>query len=533
MPIPQQDPNAAPAPQSSTLDQYMQTYGARLQSMLAGNDPSQPDPNNPDVPSGQNLGPDTYQANPQPFQQPAGPPNQSALAGGGPPSPGAAPAPGKGAPPQGGADAQGGGGNSFRDLWAKQTADQRKQYIDKLQTHLDATNQTINSAYDKMMQQLGGRPSTDISRSEKGMLLMEFGLHMMANSRGQQQGGGGGMGTNLAANIGASGTETAGQYQQLRSSKLAQQQAYDKMQAGLSQAHGRDVVNLASRSALEEGRDVRAAGAQDASIARVDEQQTGAAQRNDSRIAAAAARTDVTEAGKNKRAAMGSGQVTHTVTSDDGNTYGLTRSGQMIPLKDQQGNQIKAAPGGAGGQKQTAAQANFGLYVSTFGKDKDGNPLQGADLQKVQQDALAYAGNPRAAQLSDPQMRQMAEKTANDQIRANPLAWAGKSAEEISSSQAQIAEDSYQRLKRGGTMPGPTAGSSMTPPSRSALDRPANTPGSTPTQPLPGKPAPNGQQLQLLQQKPETAPLFFRKFGYLPPEFQKYLNQQPKSALAN
>lgn len=533
-----------PADTQSPLAQYMANYGQRLQSLLAS-DQTGGAPDQSGAPAGQDLGLDTYQANPQPFGANAGqpPPDPGQQGGQGAPAPGGTPAPksalGAAATDQPGAEGDK-KGTSFRDLWQKQSADQRKEYIDKLQKHLDATNQTINSAYDKMMQQLGGKPSTDISKQEKGMLLMEFGLHMMANSRGQQQGGGGGMGTNLGANIGESGLQTMQSAKDLRAGKIAQAQQYEKLSQQGAIAHERDVTNLASRSALEQGRDIRAAGAQDASIVRADMQQQGAGERNSARITGAAERTATTEAGKNKRAAMGTGNVTRTVTSDDGSTYGLTKGGQMIPLKDSSGNQVKAAPGGSGGPKQTAAQANYALYMSTFGKDKDGNDLSGDDLQQAREKALEYAANPKAAAaLTDSQMRQMSEKSADAQIRANPLAWAGMQPDEIAAKRTDIAEQMFQRLKRNGSAPSPLGGAGMTPKGRSsALGAAAQGrqggAGAIPTQPPAGGPGPNSAQLQALQKDPaKIAPYFVKKFGYLPKEFQQYAQPAaPRSALS-
>lgn len=547
MPAGSQLPNGVkPVDTQSPLAQYMASYGQRLQSMLAG-DQTGGAPDQSGAPPGQDLGIDTYQANPQPFgpnagQPPPDPAQQPAQQGA--PAPGGKPPPqsalGAAAAEQPGADGQKKDGTSFRDLWQKQSAEQRKEYIDKLQKHLDATNQTINTAYDKMMEQLGGRPSTSISKQEKGMLLMEFGLHMMANSRGQQQGGGGGMGTDLGANIGQSGLQTMESAKNLRAGKIAQQQTYDKTRQAFGIAHERDLTNLASRSALEQGRDIRAAGAQDASIVRTDMQQQGADKRNTEREEGRDRRTTQTEAGKTKRVGMQTGQVTRTVTADDGSTYGLTKGGQMVPLKDPKGNQIKAAPGGAGGQKLTATQANYQLYMETFGKDEQGQDLQDEDLQAVREKALEYAANPKAAApLTDSQMRQMAEKSADSQARANPLAWAGMQPDEINAKRTEIAEQMYQRLKRNGSAAGPAAGAGMTPKGRSpsalgAADASQGRPGAIPTQPVAGGQTANAAQLQLLQSNPQkNAAPFLKKFGYLPKEFHRFAKPAaPTSALS-
>lgn len=512
----------AAQPQLSPLDQYMQTYGQQLQSMLA-EDPNQGQPTQgPSADAGavSNLGPDLYRSGAS-FT-----PSQSALQAPGQDQSQGAPQSALGQGSDKGA-ADDGQGTSFRDLWQKQSSEQRQQYIDKLQEHLKATNETIDSAYKTMMQQLGGRPQSGTTKQEKGMLLMEFGLRMMEHSRPQQ-----GQAASVGGAIGQAGTETLQSYKNLQAQKLANQQKYDALQQQLTIAQGKEKAQLASRSALEEGRDIRSLGAQNASILRTQMQQQGAGARTDARNAAAAARTDVTEAGKNQRAANAAGQVKRTVTADDGSMYGVTGTGSVIQL-GKNGQPLKAAPGGGGAGKLTAAQANYNLYMSTYGKDEQGNALQGQDLQKVQHDALTYAANPRSFQLTDPQMRQMASKSADTFIRANPTSFLGMSPDEIGSKRAEVAEQEYQRLKRGGPA-GTGVSSALAPgPHASGAAPKVGKGGQPPTQPPPGSQAPNDRQLAALRQDPaKIAPFFLKKFGYLPPEYHKFAQQAPQSALS-
>lgn len=510
----------AAQPQQSPLDQYMQSYGDRLQSMLAG-DPDQGQPP-ADVSAPSNLGPDLYQSKasftppqsalqPQGAAQAQGQPQQSALA------------------PEGGKQpAQGEDGTSFRDLWQKQSADQRDKYLTKLQDHLKTTDETIDSAYKTMMNQLGSRPQTGVSKQEKGMLLMEFGLRMMAHSRPQA-----GQAASVGGAIGEAGTETLQSYKGLQAQKLANQQKYDQMQQQLTIAQGKEKAQLASRSALEEGRDVRSLGAQNASILRTQLQQQGAGDRTTARNTAAGERTAVTEAGKTNRAGMALGAVKRTVTADDGSMYGVTGTGSLVQL-GKNGQPIKAAPGGGGSGKLTAAQANYNLYVSTYGKDTDGKALEGQDLQKVQQDALSYAANPRSFQLSDPQIRQMAQKSADAFIRANPTSFLGMNPDELQQKHSQVAEQEYQRLKRG-TSAGPGVTSALAPgPHASGAVPKVGKGGEPPTQPSSAGATPNDRQLTALRQDPaKIAPFFLKKFGYLPPEYHKYAQpQQSRSALS-
>lgn len=526
-----QSPLEQPQPDPTGLDAYMATYGQRLQSMLAdpnaGQDPNAGPvmaPTNPPAesgftdggqpPEGPGLGPDDYrQFGGAPAPNSAPPPsvmdpkaNQPA---------GAAPA-GPGALESKGQDQQ--GGLSFRDLWKAQSKTDRQEYLDKLQNHLKQADQTIDSAYGTMMKQLGGRPQTDLSQSDKGMLLMEFGMRMMQNSSGRY-----GYGKDTGAAFGAAGVSTLQDAQGLKNRNLASQQRYDQMQQQLTIAQGKEKSALAGRSALEEGRDLRAFGQQDSMLARVDAQQQGANTRNDARITAAGDRVDTTEAGKDRRAKMGAAAYTHFTQDADGNVVGINRNGDSETVKGADGNPIKAPPGGLGGKgtRGTAAETNYNLYLKTYGVNDDGTPLSGAALQKAQQDALAYASNPRSANLSDAQMLQMASKSADSEIRANPLAWSGMNPDEINAKRTEIVNQEFQRLKRTGTA-GPGAGGSP-------LSRAGG--GAIPTQPT-GR-SPNSAQLALLSSNPKAnAPYFLKKFGYLPKEFQQYATTAPASALS-
>src|SRR5206468_361476 len=180
--------------------------------------------------------------------------------------------------------APGGQGTSLRDAWYAQGQEVRQQNLDKLQNRLRAAHQTIDSAYDTMMTQLGGRPDASLTKQDKGMLLMEFGMRMMEHSSGRY-----GYGRDTGAAAGAAGVETLQSMRGLQAQKLGRQQYYDKLQQQLTIARGKEHAQLAGRSALEEGRDIRAEGAQDTQIARTGMQQEGAGERTQSRNKAAAA----------------------------------------------------------------------------------------------------------------------------------------------------------------------------------------------------------------------------------------------------
>lgn len=564
-PIPQQ-------PQSP-LDAYMANYGEQLQSMLASdpNSGGAADPGMAAAGTTSDLGnPDFYQTQLPPMPQvpqqsamstapaagpgsaqpqgtapsggpaPAGPAPQSALTT----APSGSPAAARSAAfdnPQAQAAAANGqkpapgstdgdqNGLSFRQLFQQQPKDDREKYVKQLQAHLKQADQTIDSAYKQMMDKLGGKPDPSLTKQDKGMLLMEFGMRMMEHSRSQY-----GQTNETGAAFGQAGTETIQSAKGMIAAKQANQQRYDQMQQQLTIAQGKEKSQLASRSALEAGRDARAFTQQDAMLERVQQQQQGANDRNANTVQGANDRNANTVSGANARAAAAGNQVKRTVTGDDGSMYGVTGNGQLVQLgKD--GNPIKANPGGgSGGGKQTAAQANYNLYVSTYGKDKDGNPLTGEDLQSVQREALNYAAAPSKYKLSDPQIEQMAEKSGDSFVRANPTAWMGKSTEEIAAARSTYVQNEISRLKSGRDSPGASPGGALTTsPARTpgAAPRAATPGGPIPVSPQPGGKGPNAAQLQLLNSDPKNqAANFLKYFGYLPREYQSYV--QSPSALS-
>lgn len=541
----------APAPSGSPMDDYMRNYGARLQSMLSsepgggalgGGGPQTGFSDGGQIPPDQGLGPDLYRntglephlappvaarggAGPTPSGPPSG--TTTTTTQGGPATPAGA------GTAENDQSANGkGSGTSFRDVWNAQSKENRQQYLDKLQDHLNSANESIDTAYQTMMKQLGGRPDMSLSKSEKGMLLMEFGLHMMANSSGRAYGRDTGAAAGAA---GASAVQTAFGLQQ---QKRMTQQRYDQLQQQLTIAQGREKSNLAARSALETGRDIRAWGAQDASIARTEAQQTGAGERNTARIGAANDRAAAAEAGKNARSALAQQGIVRTFVNDQGEEVGVGRDGKTTILG-------KAAPGATGsggkGGKGFASEANYRMYMDTYGHDENGQALTGPDLDKVKQDALAYASNPHSFTLTDPQRRQMAEKAADTYIRSNSLSWAGMTDKEIADKRAQFAEETFQRLKRNGSAPTPSA---LPPRPKSALSgtggaAPPAAPGTAPprasagppTAPPPGKPQAPQPALDYLKNNPAQAQAFFTKYGYVPPGFEKYLKPGNPSAL--
>ncbi|HEX4620496.1 MAG TPA: hypothetical protein VH208_02915, partial [Myxococcaceae bacterium] len=335
------------------MDDYMRNYGARLQSLLAGEPGSgamggggdQPPvsgfTDQGQIPPDQGLGPDLYR-NTGLERMPGG-------GGGGGAAPGGAP----GGSPQAQPPAQPGGqpgadgkpshqgtgpeGAGFRDVWNAQDKATRQKYLDKLDDNLKSANESIDGAYKTMMQQLGGRPDPNLSKSEKGMLLMEFGLRMMQHSSGRA-----GYGRDTGAAAGAAGVETIQSMRGLQNQKLARQQRYDQLEQQLTIAQGREKSNLAARSALETGRDLRAFGQQDTQIEREGMRQEGANARAAGRTASALSIATMRESGANTRANLRHGELSRQFTNDQGEVQNVFKDGHTEPALDKDGKPMTA-----------------------------------------------------------------------------------------------------------------------------------------------------------------------------------------------
>lgn len=530
--------SAAPAgPPQSALDAYMANYGARLQSMLSseagggalgGNPVMYQEPTS-------SLGPDMYQGYrvgegapfvrgtaPQNLPQPQGGPTQepspqappteqspvmgrppadggpqSALSpnaspaarrtafmnGGGDRHPSAlagrsgAPAPGGGAgqptPAQGAQASTSGQGDQsgqqpygFRDLWNGLSAQQRKQQTDELAAQLKAGRKTIDSAYQDMIGQLGVRPQAGLTRQDKGMLLMEFGLRLMQHSASPAQGG---YGKNFGSAIGAAGAETMQTAMGLRQQHEQRAYDYDRLKQQLAVARGRDLSNLQSRSVLEAGRDFRAMNREDALMERSAFQQEQANQRQKSAL------QERSDQGAANRAAAA----------------------------DRAKNRPNA-PGRGGGGRGTAAQSNYQLYMDTFGKDANGQPLTGAALQSAKEQALAFASNPHAYRISTAQATQLAQTAADKWMAANHDSFLGMKPDQLQAEHDRVFSEARQRLLRSGNA-GPV----------SALAPAGATPPAG-TAPASGAPKPSATDLAYLKAHPEKAAAFQRRFGYIP-----------------
>lgn len=547
---------AAPSPSAmDPMSNYNAGYAAQLQSLLASGGTSAPAPapdnsvmSQPDNSQPSSLGPDTYRNPVLPPGQQTGPQAQPA-AQGQPPSPsGTQGQPQSALAPNAGQGAQGGSSQgaqdkalSFRDAWQQQSKAQRQQQLENFQGMLAKGNQTIDSAYSQMMQKLGTRPQTDLSKSDKGMLLMEFGMKMMRNSASPASGGYGG---NVGAAAGAAGADTMQTAMALRQENQGRAHNWDQMQQQLAIAQGKEKANFSERSLLEEGRDDRANQTADTRMNTVTDQQMNSNDRNTSRIqgqddrsaAAIKQKNDqffVAEAGRNTRAA------------------GVQAGADSRNAANLAGKSALATSGGARGGAMKQA---YDMYLATNGVDKDGNQLPEEQMGDVRQKALQFAANPSKAGLSDGQILDMATKDANRQYAPNAIQTMGMSEPDVEKAKQDYIQKSVNHLRsiRDGMTqsspqsalatrtPAPQPSQSPTPQSALAPQGAVPRGTSQPAQPqspvgIPsvrsdGKVAPLAA-LQNLQKDPASAPIFYKHFGYLPPQYQKYLAPQRTSAL--
>lgn len=297
----------------SMLDDYMKTYGTRLQSVLTdtqpaaggaqtfplGTNPSPPMRWEDSVPSSALVATDTptvpIQRVPTPgvpaaIDRAGGIERTSALAD---------------------PDRQ---SVSFQQHWEQTPSSEKKRFVNDLEETLKRGNQTIDSAFDQMVAHLGARPSGKLSREDKGMLLMEFGLALMANSARNRYG------DDIGGAIGASGLQTLGRARELGRGR---QREYDEKRAAIEGQRAKSKSALAEATAIEDVRGARA----DAAAARRESELTG------------------------------------TIEAEQG-IYGRTRGGEVSALRDpESGEQLTPRPRATSSEPLVAVLEDDGTEI--------------------------------------------------------------------------------------------------------------------------------------------------------------------------
>lgn len=284
---------------ASMLQQYMQNYGPRLQSQLAPSTAAAGTVNTQPV-VGDGLQTSALGTNPgAPLQTESGAPSEIAAA------PSAQAQPVQSALQPAAADEEVEDGEwSFKAQWQQMPDEQKQQQTDKLEQVLQKGGRTIDSAFDDMVAQLGARPSGKLSRQDKGMLIMELGLSLMAASARTRS---------LGGAIGAAGLQTLGSFQQKTQGR---QQQYDTQKQAINAERTKAKSRLAEEVATGEIRGLQ-----------TEAQET--------------ARTARSEAQDAARASREANNVAGTITSEDGSVYGYTRGGKTSALTNEKGQPIK------------------------------------------------------------------------------------------------------------------------------------------------------------------------------------------------
>jgi hypothetical protein len=283
-------------------------------------------------------------------------------------------------------------GVTFRDVFKEAPAQVRQAEVGKLEQTLAEAGVTIDEAYDNMMAQLGTRPTDKLSREEKAMLLMEFGLNLMANSSGQAYGG------DIGGAIGAAGITTLRSYRDMKAAKQADIRAYD-------------------RSALEiEAGRAKAKGA----LA-------------DSAIDAIAKER---EAG-----------IKGEITTKDGKMYLYRSDGSLMLMRDPEtGEPLKADQRADMSGPKFETEYRYNQFMAVYGVDpKTGKPLTGAQLNRVKKQALEFASE--RGRQEDP-VRD-AERSADDFIRANADLFRDMTPEQVNAYRNRIADERRARFSAG------------------------------------------------------------------------------------
>lgn len=372
--------------QSSALEQYTQQYGQRLQSLLQPNSvtdtsvvlgrPTEPPQSRPQGAPLEQLVP------PQnPVRQPAPRPAQtSALEEQPQPDVAGKPA---------------GQGASVKKVFGDLPESEQNAQLEQLDAALKKGNQSIDSAYDELMKQMGTRPDDGITRREKGLVLIEFGLNMMANSSRP-----------VGEAVGLSGQQAAKSYDQ---AKYGEGRAWDQKRSALEDARSSDKLGL-SKLAAEEG------------------------------IKAATREPKGGEAMKPQLFASGDGFMYQNI------------GGKAEIMRDQDGKPIKATQkdlDNAAGGKPTDFEIKYALYMEVNGKGPDGKPLSGDAMKALQNEAMNFAIKARDEMPSDAEIRQNAEKAVDMFMGSFWDKYRDMTPDELESERRKLVDERVRLMKQG------------------------------------------------------------------------------------
>ena len=280
---------------------------------------------------------------------------------------------------------------TFRDAFQQAPEEVQEANLTKLEETLRQGNKTIDEAYDEMQKQLGEKPDTNLSRKEKGMLIMEFGLNLMANSSGSRYG------EDLGGALGASGLQTIQSYRGQKQEKQARADQYEQSRLAIEADRAKSKSVLA-KSALD----------------------------------AAAKEKEIGIKGE--------------VTTKDGKMYLYRSDGSLMLMRDPETNEPLTAEqdreGATGPKFET--EYRYNQFLSIYGTDpRTGKPLTGARLDRVKKQALEFA-NDRGGRDNDP-VRD-AERSADDFIRSNADLFRDMTPDQVNAYRNRIADERRGRF---------------------------------------------------------------------------------------
>lgn len=301
---------------------------------------------------------------------------------------------------------------SVRDLYKTQgDAEQQKQAAD-LEDALKRGGSSIDKAYDELVKQMGTRPDEGLTKEDKAMLLIEFGLNLMANSSGDAYG------EDLGGAIGATGLNSMDSYQR---TKGARTRDWDARRSALEQGRVKDKLNQSMLATKEE---VQA----DAALPR-----EFANQRPD-----------------RDQFAGGDGYMYETV------------DGKARRMVDENGKPIRAAQkdvtGSGGSEKVFEFDHRRKAYMESRGYDWEGNPLQGdlpklsgSQLRKLRREATEFAGDTKNASMSDEEITQQAIRSVEDQMRFSQDLYRDYTPAQYEAERKRLVAERIKEIKAGRT----------------------------------------------------------------------------------